>query len=56
MMQHDPIVLMERMGEYTDLISTYQLLISAACTNTGGKIKGTHLRAADQCPLEPGHS
>ena len=56
MMQHYPIVLMERMGEYTDLISSYQLLISAACTNTGGKIKGTHLRAADQCPFEPGHS
>ena len=33
---------MERMSEHTGLISSYQLLITAACTNTGGKIKGSH--------------
>ena len=29
----------------------YQLLITAACTNTGGKMKGSHPRAADRCPF-----
>ena len=43
--------LMERMSEHTGLISSYQLLITAACTNTGGKMKGSHPRAADQCPF-----
>ena len=48
--------LMERMSEHTGLISSYQLLITAACTNTGGKMKGSHSRAADQCPFVLGHS
>ena len=29
----------------------YQLLITAACTNTGGKMKGSRHRAADRCPF-----
>ena len=33
---------MERMSEHTGLISSYQLLIIVACTNTGGKMKGSH--------------
>ena len=45
--------LMERMSEHTGLISSYQLLITAACTNTGGKMKGSHSRAADWCPFVP---
>ena len=48
--------LMERMSEHTGLISSYQLLITAACTNTGGKMKGSHSRAADRCPFVPRHS
>ena len=48
--------LMERMREHTGLISSYQFLITAACTNTGGKMKGSHSRAADQCPFVPRHS
>ena len=43
--------LTERMSGHTGLISTYQLLITAACTNTGGKMKGSHPRAADRCPF-----
>ena len=44
-MQYQPIVkrvngthkeLMVRMSEHTGLIGPYQLLIIAACTNTGG--------------------
>ena len=42
--------LMERMSEHTGLISSYQLLITAVCTNTGCKMKGSHSRAADLCP------
>ena len=42
---------MKCMSEHTDLISSYQLLITAACTNTGGKMKGSHPRAADRCPF-----
>ena len=38
------------------LISSYQLLITAACTNTGSKMKGSHSRAADWCPLVLRHS
>ena len=34
---------MERMSEHTGPISSYQLLITAACTNTGSKMKGSHL-------------
>ena len=48
--------LMERMSEHTGLISSYQLLITAACTNTGGKMKGSHSRAADRCPFVLRHS
>ena len=48
--------LMERMSEHTGIISPYQLLITAACTNTGGKMKGSHSRAADWCPCVPRHS
>ena len=47
---------MERMSEHTGLISSYQLLITAAWTNTGGKMKGSHSRAADLCPFVPRHS
>ena len=43
--------LMERMSEHTGVITSYQLLITAACTNTGGKMKGSHPRAADLCPF-----
>ena len=43
--------LMEHMSEHTGLISFYQLLNTAACTNTGGKMKGSHPRAADRCPF-----
>ena len=39
------------MSEHTGFISSYQLLITAACTNTGGKMKGSHSRAADRCPF-----
>ena len=48
--------LMERISQHTGLISSYQLLITAACTNTGGKMKGSHSRAADQCPFVLRHS
>ena len=30
---------MKRMSEHTGLISSYQLIITAACTNTGSKMK-----------------
>ena len=33
--------LMEHMSEHTGFISSYQLLITAACTNTGDKMKGS---------------
>ena len=47
---------MERVSEHTGLISPYQLLIIAACTNTGGNMKGSRPRAADRCPFVPRHS
>ena len=47
---------MECIGEHTGLISSYQLLITATCTNTGGKMKGNHSRAAHRCPFVPRHS
>ena len=47
---------MKCMSEHTGLISSYQLLITAACTNTGGKMKDSHSRAADWCPFVPRHS
>ena len=31
---------MERMNEHTGLISSYQLLVTDACTNAGGKMNG----------------
>ena len=48
--------LMECMSEHTGLISSYQLLITAACTNTGSKMRGSHSRAADRWPFVPRHS
>ena len=47
---------MECMSEHTGLISYYQLLITAACTNTSGKMKDSHSRAAGGCPFVPRHS
>ena len=47
---------MERMSGHTGLISSYQLLITAACTNTCRKMKGSSPRAADLCPFVPRHS
>ena len=44
------------MSEHTGLISSYQLLITAACTNIGGEMKSSHSRAADRCPFVPRHS
>ena len=54
-MQHQPIV--QRVNvthEWAHM--PYQLLITAACTNTGGKMKDSHSRAADRCPFVPRHS
>ena len=48
--------LMGRMSEHTGLIRPYQLLITAACTNTSGKMKGCRARAADRCPFVHRHS
>ena len=42
---------MERMSEHTCLIISYQLHITAACTNTGCKMKGSRPTAADRCPF-----
>ena len=44
------------MSEHTGLISSYQFRITAACTNTGDKMKGSHPRAADRCPFVPRHA
>ena len=55
MMQHQPIVKRVN-GMHVWADRPYQLLITAACTNTGGKMKGSHPRAADRCPLVPRHS
>ena len=50
MMQHQPVVKrVNRTHEWAH--RPYQLLITAACTNTGGKMKGSHPRAADRCPF-----
>ena len=46
---------MEGMSDHTGLFRSHQLLITAACTNTGGKMKGSHSRA-DRCPFVPRHS
>ena len=43
-MQHQPIVKrVNGVHEWAHML--YQFLITAACTNTGGKIKGNHPRA-----------
>ena len=47
---------MERKSEHTGLISSYQLLITAAGKNTGGKMKDSRHRAADRCPFVLRHS
>ena len=49
-------VLMEHMSGRTGFISSYPLLVTAACTNTGSKMKGSRPRAADRCPFVPRHS
>ena len=48
--------LMECMRDHTGLISSYQVLITAACRNTGSKMKGSHSRVADRCPFVLRHS
>ena len=48
--------LIQCMSEHTGLISSCQLLITAACTNTGSEMKGSCPRAADWCPFVPRHS
>ena len=55
MMQHQPIVKIVT-GTHEWAHRPYQLLITASCTNTGGKMKGSHPRAADRCPFVPRHS
>ena len=55
MMQLQPIVKRAN-GMHEWAHRAYQLLsapilITAACTNTGGKMKGSHPRAADRCPF-----
>ena len=55
MIQHQPIVKRVN-GTHEWAHRPYQLLITAACTNTGGKMKGSHPRAADRCPFAPRHS
>ena len=65
LMQHQLLweEIMERMSEHTGLVSSYQSLITAACTNTGGwkaaapeQMKGSRPRADDRCPFVPRHS
>ena len=46
---------LSRMSEHTCFISSYQLLITAAFTHTGGKMNSSRPRAADRCPFVPGH-
>ena len=55
MMQHQPTVKRVN-GTHEWAHRPYQLLVTAACTNTGGKMKGSHSRAADRCPFVPRHS
>ena len=50
MMQHQPVVKRVN-GTHEWAHRPYQLLITAACTNTDGKMKGSHPRAADRCPF-----
>ena len=49
-MQHQPIVKRVN-GTHEWAHRPYQLLITAACTNTGCKMKDSHPRAADRCPF-----
>ena len=46
---------LSRMCEHTCFISSYQLLITAVFTHTGGKMNSSRPRAADRCPFVPGH-
>ena len=55
MIQHQPIVKRVN-GTHEWAHRPYQLLITAACTNTGGKMKGSHTRTADRCPFVHRHS
>ena len=48
MMQHQPIV--KRVN------GTHEWAHTAACTNTGSKMKGSHSRAVDRCPFVLRHS
>ena len=55
MMQHQPIVKrVNRTHEWAQ--RPHQLLITAACTNTGSKMKDSHSRAADRCSFVLRHS
>ena len=50
MIQHQAIV--KRVNETHEWAHRpYQLLITTACTDTGGKMKCSHPRAADRCPF-----
>ena len=55
MMQHQPTVKRVN-GTHEWAHRPYQLLITAACTNTGGKMKDSRHRAADRCPFVLRHS
>ena len=55
MMRHQPIVKRVN-GTHEWAHRPYQLLITAACTNTGGKMKDSLHRAADRCPFVLWHS
>ena len=50
MMQHQPFVKRVN-GTHEWAHRPYQLLITAACKNTGCKMTGSHPRAADRCPF-----
>ena len=55
MIQHQPIVKrVNRAHKWAH--RPYQLLITAACKNTGGKMKGSFHRGADRCPFVPRHN
>ena len=55
MMQHQPIVKRVN-GTHEWAHRPYQRRITAAYTNTCGKMKGSHSRAADRCPFVHRHS
>ena len=52
MMQHQPIAKRVN-GAHEWAYRPYQLLITAACTNTGSQMKGSCPRAVDRCPFVP---